>query len=387
MKAGKIIFIVLASLSLIFNSCKKKEKDPEPEPAPAPIPGPCTPVIVLVSTGISSPTTWNACNIYVIDALGISVSSTLTIEPGTVIKFKDNVGDNAILVSASGRIIAEGTAEKPVVFTSVKDDAHGGDSNGDGALSAPARADWGGLIFNNNNCVFRYCEFFYGGEGPNVGAGQPTLEFMMYYGVVDHCTFAYCGGETSYDGYGVIDARSSESNDMKITNSIFYGCIKPIFISPHISIDNSNSFHNPTDVNIKNQLNGIFLTSTANEATTDVSWLETEVPFVLTGGTSLEDSRKLILAPGVIIKVALLPARGYGKIALKEGKSFIENYSAAGVYFTSYLDDAHGGDTNGDGTATAPADGDWYGIQDLSATIGTNNNCYGWANILYAEYP
>ena len=30
--------------------------------------------------------------------------------------------------------------------------------------------------------------------------------------------------------------------------------------------------------------------------------------------------------------------------------------------FTSYKDDAHGGDTNADGTASSPSVGDWEGI-------------------------
>ena len=44
-------------------------------------------------------------------------------------------------------------------------------------------------------------------------------------------------------------------------------------------------------------------------------------------------------------------------------------------------------DTNGDGTASAAAAGDWYGVLDLSATITTNNHCYAWSNVYYAQYP
>jgi hypothetical protein len=57
------------------------------------------------------------------------------------------------------------------------------------------------------------------------------------------------------------------------------------------------------------------------------------------------------------------------------------------VVFTSYYDDNQGGDTNGDGNATVPSSSDWYGIQDISATLGTNNSCYSWGNILFAQYP
>jgi hypothetical protein len=384
MKTLTSLFFVVFFFSLI--SCKKKQSEPEPE-TPTPISATCTPNIIIVNNNIDTVTVWKECNIYVISANQISVNSTLTIEPGVIIKFKDIVGDNAIQVSNSGKIMAMGSADKPIVFTSYKDDAHGGDSNNDGTSSSPSRYDWGGLIINSNSCVFKYCEFFYGGEGPNVGAGQPTLEFSYYYGNIDHCTFANCGGDSTYAGYGVVDARYCENPNFVITNSIFYACIKPLFLSPHNSIDNSNTFHDPANPLQKNKLNGIFLTSTANEATTDVSWLETEVPFVLTGSIALNDGLKLIVAQNVIIKVATLPAIGFNKIAIKDGVSFIQGYNLPGVFFTSYLDDAHGGDTNGDGGATSPGTSDWYGVQDISAVIGTNNNCYNWSNILYATYP
>jgi hypothetical protein len=347
----------------------------------------CTPDVVTVTGDITTPTTWSDCHVYVINANQISVTSTLTIEAGAVIKFNDIVGDNSILVSNSGRILATGTATKPVVFTSAKDDTHGGDTNGDGSATTPARADWGGIIINSNNCTFTHCKFLYGGEGPGGGAGQPTLEYSFYHGTIDNCTFAYCGGETTYNGYGVVDAAGCEDAAFSITNSTFYGCIKPLRLNPFISVNNSNTFHNPANTTEKNQLNGIFMASTSNEATTDVSWLETEVPFVLTGSLYVGDGLKLSVAANVIIKMVDPLAQGDNKISIKEGSSSIEGHDLPGVFFTGYTDDAHGGDTNGDGSSSAISNGYWYGVQDISATITTNNYCYSWSNIYYAKYP
>ena len=373
---NKLFFFLILFCALSISSCKKDDNNTI-----------CTPTIVEVNTDINTPTVWDECHIYVISTTQISVSSSLTIQPGTVVKFKDIAYDNAILVSSTGQITAQGTAAKPVIFTSYKDDSKGGDTNGDGNATLPTRGDWGGIVINSNNCVFENCTFFYGGEGPGVGAGQPTLEFQFYYGIIDYCTFAYCGGETSLTGYGVVDARYCNNQSFSITNSVFYGCIKPLFLNPFLSVDNSNTFHNPSNVAQINDLNGIFMTSEANEATTDVVWLETEVPFVLTGSLPIGDGRKLILASNVIIKVADLPAIGFNKISMHEGTSSIEGHDLSGVFFTSYFDDAHGGDTNGDGNGSAPSFGDWYGVQDITATISTNNFCYAWSNVLYATYP
>jgi hypothetical protein len=374
----KNTFSLFLCFLLFISSCKKDDNNDNNNT--------CTPEVVEITNDITTPTVWDGCHIYVISVNQISVTSTLTIEAGAVIKFKDIVSDNAILVSNSGRIIATGTAAKPVYFTSYKDDSHGGDTNGDGAATLPARGDWGGIIINSDNCTFRYCNFMYGGEGPGSGSGQPTLEFGPHYGIIDYCTFAYCGGETTYNGYGVVNG-GNQKTAFSITNSTFYGCIKPMNISHWISIDNSNTFHNPSNPSETNQLNGIFIISDPNEAPTDVSWTETEVPFVLTGSLSVGNGHKLILAENVIIKVSTLPSIGYNRIDIREGSSTIEGHDLSGVVFTSYLDDSHGGDTNGDGGSSAPSTGDWYGVLDLSATITTNNHCYAWSNIYYAKYP
>jgi hypothetical protein len=85
-----------------------------------------------VSGEITANTTWTADTTYVLDDLTYVVGgAVLTIEPGTEIR-GSGIG-SALIVTRGSRLVAEGTAAAPIVFT----------SNIDDGLRAPG--DWGGV--------------------------------------------------------------------------------------------------------------------------------------------------------------------------------------------------------------------------------------------------
>ncbi|MCB1745382.1 MAG: hypothetical protein KDK91_33760, partial [Gammaproteobacteria bacterium] len=90
------------------------------------------------SGSIGANTVWSASDVHeVVGDVTVAAGVTLTIEPGTVVKFQ---GGRRLFVD--GVIDANGSAVEPIVFTSYRDDSVGGDTNGDGP-SAGVPGDWG----------------------------------------------------------------------------------------------------------------------------------------------------------------------------------------------------------------------------------------------------
>jgi len=65
----------------------------------------------------------------------------------------------------NGRLIAQGTQANPIVFTSLRDDDYGGDTNGDRASTTAAPGNWGYIKFNSADSVLQHCIIRYGGIG------------------------------------------------------------------------------------------------------------------------------------------------------------------------------------------------------------------------------
>ena len=93
-----------------------------------------------VNASIASDTTWSASNTYILkDYIFVQPGATLTIEAGTTVKADQGTGNAApaLIVTQGAKIMAAGTAAKPIVFTSILDTGSG---------TKDQKGLWGGLI-------------------------------------------------------------------------------------------------------------------------------------------------------------------------------------------------------------------------------------------------
>lgn len=88
---------------------------------------------VNVISDITTNTTWTSNNVYVLYGdIFVKNGATLTIQPGTIIR-GDRTTLSRLVITTSGMIDAQGTADQPIVFTSNQ------------PAGSRARADWAGI--------------------------------------------------------------------------------------------------------------------------------------------------------------------------------------------------------------------------------------------------
>ena len=132
---SKVIVLILV-IGTMLVSCKKKDDEPTPTPTD-------NNVVTITDNGSGIGTQhWTADKTYVLDGFCfVNNGQTLTIDQGTVIKGKSGQGAaaSALIVARGGKIMAEGTASKPIIFTAEAD-------NLNGSVDLNARGLWGGVI-------------------------------------------------------------------------------------------------------------------------------------------------------------------------------------------------------------------------------------------------
>ena len=117
---------------------------------------------------------WTANNTYHLDgSVFVNAGTTLYIEAGTVIKGMSGVGEESsyLCVARDGKIMAEGTADAPIIFTFEADPL-------DGSTPVTTRGQWGGLIILGNASLNSI-------PGESAVEGIPTEETRGLYGGTD----------------------------------------------------------------------------------------------------------------------------------------------------------------------------------------------------------
>ena len=90
---------------------------------------------VTVSANITVDTRWTANNTYLLSGpIYVNSNATLTIEPGTVIRGNKAIAGSALVITKGAKLIANGTKNAPIVFTS------------SGGVGNRAIGDWGGIV-------------------------------------------------------------------------------------------------------------------------------------------------------------------------------------------------------------------------------------------------
>ncbi len=141
-KMRKFNFLAIASLLAMFAISCSSDDDFNPEPTPEPEGEEITKTGILTENE-----TWTSENIYVLDGkVVVDEGVTLTIEPGTIIKGAEGQESlaSALVVDQGGKLMAEGTASNPIIFTSVLDGIEAGQT--EGTLSTSDVGLWGGVI-------------------------------------------------------------------------------------------------------------------------------------------------------------------------------------------------------------------------------------------------
>ena len=142
---------------------------------------------IRITSNITSTTTWETGKCYILGGRITVVSgATLIIQPGALIKGEAGTGANAtaLLIARGGKLMAEGTAALPIIFTSVADEitpaAIAAGNYESPNLDPVINGLWGGVI------VLGKAKISVSGDGPEKQIeGIPTSDPNGLYGGSD----------------------------------------------------------------------------------------------------------------------------------------------------------------------------------------------------------
>ncbi|AFL83445.1 hypothetical protein Belba_0797 [Belliella baltica DSM 15883] len=239
---------------------------------------------VRVTTNIEGEVTWTADKTYILGGrIFVVDGGKLTIEAGTIIKGEAGSGSNAtaLVVARGGQIFANGTAEAPIIFTSIADEIEAG-MIASPNLDADISGLWGGLIVL--------------GRAPSSFAGD--VSEVQIEGIPPSDTNGRYGGNIADDNSGVIryisirhgGANIGEGNEI---NGLTLGAVGSGTVVENVEVignqDDGIEWFGGT-VNVKN---AIVWNSGDDALDTDQAWSGTMDNFIIISGSETDHALEI----------------------------------------------------------------------------------------------
>ncbi|WKZ66005.1 MAG: hypothetical protein QY325_14700 [Flavobacteriales bacterium] len=227
-KNHAIGLLALGAIAVALPACKKKEGCTDPlalnydadadKDCCCEYPQASTGGTVEVTANITTNTTWTSNNKYLLKGfIYVEDGATLTIQPGTIIK-GDKPTKGTLIVKRGGRLIADGTASQPIIFTSNQPAGSRdyGDWGGiilcgraphnqpsDPIIEGGVDAQYGGTDPNDNSGILRYVRIEFSGIPfqPNQEINGLTMGGVGRGTTLEHIQVSYCGDD-SYEWFG-----------------------------------------------------------------------------------------------------------------------------------------------------------------------------------------
>ncbi len=311
-------------------------------------------------------TIWSTSNhpYVIINQITIEEGVTLTIQPGTIIKFQIDYGK----IVVKGTMDVCGTIDQPVIFTSYSDDEHGGDTNGDSTETCPNPGDWRSIELGSNktsNIFLEHTLISYGGSDnfPSLNVHSNNVE-------ISHSLItlsADMGINCAYVSPSIHDCRITEN----ATEGIFFpspDATLPLILTNNTFKDNRNwlALLGYCNINTDIILSGNTCTGSdrngfgiSGRITDDVMFeADTNMPIVIINqDLSVNQGARFTISPGTIIKF-----NSGGSDIYVNGVIVASGTMEKPIIFTSIDDDSSGGDTNNNKYDSIPSHGTWGGI-------------------------
>ena len=294
---------------------------------------------------------------YIIDDLNIASGAVLTLEEGIIIKFSGSYFQG---IFVHGALNATGTSSDKIIFTSIKDDSAGGDTNNDGNSSVPANSNWHGILFYGesddaqNKLIYSEIRYTGGGYSNYLGSNTTngSVRIKDAYVDIDHSIIQ----QSSTTALGIYGSANPD-----VTNCQFYNITyEPIYMA----MFSNPVFSGNTTANIGRMAIGIQIETYSQSATIEQRNFAgfTNITYIFYGAT-INSGTTITIPAGTIFKST-------SNIGLTvNGKLDINGTVGSPVVFTDYRDDDYGNpmDTEGNGSGTTPATyGPYITFNDVS---------------------